>query len=913
MKNVLLQNKPLSSLLLFSALGLVGPSHCQAAPLVPDSLRCEYRVNPLGMDETAPRLSWCLRSSRRGERQTACQILVAASQKDLARSNADLWDSGRIEGDASIGVVYAGRPLASGQLCFWKVRVWDKDGRPSSWSDPAFWSMGLLQQQDWRGDWIGCDNLRGQTNDSGLSLPPPPYLRREFTLSKAVRRATLYATALGLVDLRLNGQLVSDDRFTPGWTDYTKRVHYRAYDVTALLRRGPNALGAILADGWYSGYIGWGHKRDHYGAKPRFRAQLQIDFADGSSDIIATGPDWKAAMGPVREADFLMGESFDARLISKWDQPGFDDSQWAPVDTGAEMTPPIQAHPGPPVRAFALLKPKSISRPAPGVYVFDLGQNFAGVARLKISGKPGQKITLRFAERLNPTGGIYTDNLRGARATDTYICRGHGAETWEPRFTFHGFQYVEVTGLTRPPSPDTITGVALSSATAGAGKFACSDPMLNRLAQNICWTQRANFIDIPTDCPQRDERLGWMGDAQVYIRAATLNEDVQAFFTKWLLDVQDAQRADGEFTMVAPAKIAGDGGGPAWADAGVICPWTLYQVYGDTRVLERHYDSMARFIEFCQNRSTPDLLPPAKFHCFGDWLNINDETPHAVICTAYFAYSTSLMARIAEVLGKTGDAVKYNDLFQRLKAAFNRAYVAPDGHIQGDTQTDYVLALAFGLLDADKQELAAQYLVDNIRRRDWHLSTGFVGTKSLMLALAQIGRGDVAQRLIHNDTFPSWGFSIKHGATSIWERWDGWTPEKGFQDPGMNSFAHYAFGAVYQWMVENIGGIQSASPDYKQILIAPQPDPLLTWADTAYVSIHGPIQTHWSRNGNALRLQLSIPPNTTATVRLPAAGPDRVSESGRPAARSPGVTFLRMDGPAALFQVQSGAYDFLTK
>jgi len=542
MKCISWKSKRVASLLplLCSAFFLGHPAEGRAARLVAETLRCEYLVNPLGIDETAPRLSWTLRSDRRGERETAWQIVVASTKRNLARNIGDLWDPGRIEGDGSIGAVYSGRPLASGQLCFWKVRVWDKDGQPSAWSEPAQWSMGLLKQEDWRGEWIGFDKWRGESNESGLALPPPPYLRREFTVSKAVRRATLYATALGLVDLHLNGKLVSEDRFTPGWTDYTKRVHYRAYDVTGHLRRGRNAWGAILADGWYSGYIGWGHKRDHYGKKPRFRGQLQIDYADGTRDVIATGPEWKASSGPIREADFLMGESVDARLISNWDQPGFNDSQWSPVDTGAEMTPLIQTHPGPPVRSFALVPPQSVTQPAPGIYVFDLGRNFAGVARLKISGQPGQQITLRFAERLKPGGGIYTANLRGALATDTYVCRGGGGETWEPRFTYHGFQYVEVTGLTRPPSRDTITGVALSSATADAGRFDCSDPMLNHLARNIYWTQRANFIDIPTDCPQRDERLGWMGDAQVYIRAATLNEDAQAFFTKWLVDVQDA-------------------------------------------------------------------------------------------------------------------------------------------------------------------------------------------------------------------------------------------------------------------------------------------------------------------------------------------------------------------------------------
>ena len=1048
---------------------------CQAERLSPNSLRCEYRVDPLGIDETAPRLSWLDNSSRRRENQTACQILVASSEGLLARQTGDLWDSGRIEGADPIGVVYQGRPLFSGEFCYWKVRVWDADGQPSSWSKPALWSMGLLQQGNWVGDWIGYDNMRSEkalpadfgdakwiwragdkfpdsskgscffagslklpdkvqiesaelvvapldhvsfningkqvsvsrgtgagnarkvdvklrvkpgvntvrvsvenetngpagliakltvaaggktytlvtdeswraTNKGGADwhkraiapaewpvaqvvgpagcapwgeltytpqlLPPPPYLRKEFVAAKPVQRAMLYATALGLVSLHLNGHLISDDLFTPGWTDYTKRVHYRAYAVTKLIKPGRNALGAILADGWYSGFVGYGGHRDHYGSKPRFRGQLQIEYADGSSEIIATGKDWKASDGPIREADFLMGESYDARLSGKWDQAGFDDSQWAPVVAGAEMTPLIQAHPGPPVRPFTEIAPRSVTEPSPGVYVFDMGQNFAGVVRLKVSGKPGQTITLRFAERLQPDGNIYTVNLRSARATDTYICRGHGTETWEPQFTYHGFQYVEVTGLASRPSLGAVTGIPLSSATTDAGSFACSDPKLNRLVKNIYFTQRANFIDIPTDCPQRDERLGWMGDAQVYVRTATLNEDVQSFFTKWLVDVQDGQRADGQYPMVAPVKVAGDDGGPAWADAGVICPWTIYQVYGDTRVLQRHYDSMTRFIDFCKNRSTPDLLPPKEFHCFGDWLNIKDETPKTVICTAYFAYSTHLLAQIAEALGRTNDAVKYNALFDRIKAAFNRAYVAADGRIEGNTQTDYVLALSFDLLDGDRQKQAAQYLVESIEKRGWHLATGFVGTKSLMLTLAQIGRNDVADKLIHNDTFPSWGFSIKQGATSIWERWDGWTPEKGFQDPGMNSFAHYSFGAVYQWMVENIGGIRSDGPDYKRIIIAPHPDDKLTFADTTYLSIRGPIETHWKKKGQGLRLKVVIPANTTATVMVPGGATRSVYESGRLASQSPGVTFARTEGDAAVYEVVSGKYEFVTK
>ena len=716
----------------------------------------------------------------------------------------------------------------------------------------------------------------------------------------------------------LNGRRVSEDFFTPGWTDYAKRADYRTYDVTKWVRPGENVLGAILADGWYAGYVGYQGARDSYGKLPRVRMQLQVDYADGTHSIIGTGPDWKASTGPVLEADFLKGETYDARReLTGWDEPGFNDQGWKPVVADSEVYPLMQAHPGPPVRVIAEFRAKTTREPAPGVYVLNLGQNFAGIARLIVSGEPGQRITLRFAERLNPDGTIYTTNLRTANATDTYICRGSGVETWEPHFTYHGFQYVEITGLKHPPSGDTVVGLALSSDTPVAGRFDCSDPMLNQLHSNIYWTQRANFIDIPTDCPQRDERLGWTGDAQIYVRTATLNCDVEPFFTKWLVDLDDdGQRADGDLPMVAPVKVAGSDGGPAWADAGVICPWTIYFAYGDRRVLERHYKAMTRFIAFCQDRSKPSLLPPDKYHCFGDWLSINADTPKDVIYTAYFAYSTRLTAKAAEALGKTADAARYNALFNQIKAAFNRAYVTDDGRVAGDTQAGYVLALAMDLLDGERAKLAGQHLVDYIAGRGWHLSTGFIGTKDLMLVLSKIGRNDVAYGLIHNDTFPSWGFSIKQGATTTWERWDGWTPEKGFQDPGMNSFAHYSFGAVYQWMVENIGGIRSDGPSYRHIIISPQLDGQLTRAETRYDSIRGRIETAWEQKGGQFSLQVTIPANATATVYLPmglGTAENSITESGASLERAQGVKLIHMENDRAVIEVESGAYRFIVK
>jgi alpha-L-rhamnosidase len=562
------------------------------------------------------------------------------------------------------------------------------------------------------------------------------------------------------------------------------------------------------------------------------------------------------------------------------------------------------------VRAIQEFRARTITQPKPGVFVLDLGQNFAGVPRLKVSGTPGQRIALRFAERLNPDGTIYTINLRSARATDIYICKGQGTETWQPRFTFHGFQYIEVSGLSSPPAADTVVGVALSSDTPVVGAFTCSDPMLNQLHNNIYWTQRANFIDTPTDCPQRDERMGWTGDAQVYVRTATLNTDVEAFFTKWLVDLDDGQRADGQFPCVAPSVVAGDDGGPAWADAGVICPWSIYEVYGDRRVLERHFEAMKRFIEFCRQRSTPELLPPEKFHCFGDWLSIKADTPKDVIYTAYFAHCARLAGRAAAVLGRDSEAEAFEKLFQAIRDAFFRTYVSADGHIKGDTQTCYVLALAFDLVQGEQAKLAAKYLVEDIEKRGGHLSTGFIGTKHLMLVLSKIGRPDVAWRLLHNETFPSWGFSIKHGATSIWERWDGWTPENGFQDPGMNSFAHYSFGAVYQWMVENIGGIRSVAPSYKQILIAPELDDKVTSSAVAYRSIHGLIATDWKMKDGKLLFNISIPANTTAQVVLPAASADAVTESGHALDKASGVSFQRVEGQTVILSVGSGNYAF---
>ncbi len=909
--------------LLTSSLLLTG---CAVAPVcitaesdvTVTDLRCEYRTDPLGVDIRNPRLSWIMHSDRRAEKQTAYQILVASCPKKLEQNIADLWDSGKVPCDRTSQIEYKGRALKSHMQCYWKVRVWDKDGKCSRFSRPASWTTGLTKKSDFKAKWIGCDQPShalplvevGYNKTHQAIITPARYLRKSFNLDKQVKHAVVYASALGLYELHINGQRIADEYFTPGWTDYNKRVYYNTYDVTEQLRSGANAIGAVIADGWYAGYLGWEAQRDHYGQNPRFAAQLHIWFDDGTKKTIITNESWKANTGPLLEADLYMGETYDAtKEMTGWTDCDYDDTFWKPINITPRITPAIQAYPGVPVRIIAELKPVSVSEPKPGVFVFDMGKNFAGVARLKVKGPKGQKVTLRFAERLNPDGTVYLTNLRSARATDTYICRGASVETYQPRFTFHGFQYVEVTNYPGRPTVDDITGLVLSSDTPIVGNFECSDETANKLYENIVTTQRANFIDIPTDCPQRDERMGWTGDAQIFVRTATYNTDVAAFFTKWLIDLEDAQLPDGAFPHVAPRVVVKEGGAAAWADAGVICPWTIYKVYGDKRVLEKHYDAMAHWIDYCKNTSK-DLIRPAEG--YGDWLSINDDTHKGVLATAYFARSTKLMAQIADVLGKEKDAEKYNRLFEQIKQSFCEKFVGEDGTIRSDTQTAYVLALAFDLLEPDKEPIAESRLIHHIKDRDWHLSTGFVGTKDLMGALTKTGRTDIAYRLFHTDTFPSWNFSIKQGATSIWERWDGWTPENGFQDAGMNSFAHYSFGAVAEWMFRTIAGIDTETAGYRDIIIRPQPGGRLTWARASYKSINGLIETQWKIDGEKLTLDVTIPANTTATVFVPTSDILSVTESGQKAATGQvdGIDFAGTKDGCAVFKLGSGNYSF---
>jgi alpha-L-rhamnosidase len=1058
--------------LVAGTLALRGPE----GQLATERLRCEFLAQPLGVDVAAPELSWIVTSDARGQKQTAYRVLVASTREKLEQDQGDLWDSGKVDSADTFGIEYQGTPLASHQQCHWKVMAWDAAGKPGGWSEPSHWSVGLLQPDDWQGEWIGYDGLRhlkdtpppvplhgarwicyprdsgdiadenkrvfqglwnlptaiasphrarlavsaddscvvainghrvaecsdhqqpvtaevgpylhpglnevrvvvhnsrpsptgmclklvltdsyGEnyvltTDDRWFSLPnteenwitrpfdgapqahvigpfgmqpwgqpavgrdvtlPPSYLRGGFSVDRPVRQATVYLASLGWADLFLNGEKVNDDYFSSGWTDYRKRVYYRAYDVTEQLVDGANAWGAVLTDGWYAGHVGWRTQRDLWGKKPRVRAMMRIEYEDGTTQTVATDRTWFVTHGPKKVADPLIGEEYDATLeVPGWANAGSHLEVVDAVDTGTEVNPAIEWHPGPPVVEVAEFPAKAVTQPVSGVYIYDIGQNIAGVARIKIQGKRGQRIQLRFGERLDDEGKLYTTNLRLARAIDYYTCKGDGVEVWQPSQTFHGFQYVELSGIEGQPPLEAVTGIALSSDTPLASEFDSSDANLNRLYQNILWTQRANFIDVPTDCPQRDERLGWTGDAQVYVHTACRVADVQAFFRKWLVDLTDAQRPDGQFPRVAPLMPGEHDGGPAWADAGTICPWEIYQAYGDVEQIARQYPSMVRFVDFCRKRSQDEVLPPENYHAFGDWLSINAQTPNDVIYMAYYARSVQLARDTATVLGKSEDARKYDELLRRIKAAFVENFVEPDGRIKGNTQCVYVLAIAYVLVEGEQRTQAANHLVADIEARGWKLSTGFIGTKDLMLALSEIGRQDVALRLLHQPEYPGWMFSISHGATSIWERWDGWTPDRGFQDPGMNSFAHYSFGAVYGWMVENLGGIKNTQPGFGKVVIEPTFDPALTQCRVVYDSLRGPIRTEWNVKGDEREYQVHIPANVGGTLKLRGRHIADVTVDGKPLADSSLVAQEQTSGegsPVTEVQLPSGEYRF---
>ncbi len=900
---------------LFGSVLVASNAHSEIgqAPLKLKQLKTEYKVNPLGIDVKKPRLSWQIDGDGRGIMQSAYHIRVGRSESDVKAGRSLVWDSGRVTSGESIHREYQGPVLQSRQRYYWQARAWDQGGKSSDWSEPAYWEMGLLSPSDWQASWIEPD-LQEDVKKPG----PAPILRREFKVRAPIERARAYVTCRGLYEMNLNGQRVGDELFTPGWTSYKKRLQYQTYDVTDLLKTGDNAIGVALGSGWYRGEIGFSGRRNYYGEKLGLLMQINIRYRDGKEETVTTDSGWKSSFGPILMSEIYHGETYDARLEKPgWLSPGFADSQWSGVKVVDLPKDILVAPAGPPVRRIEEIKPIKILKTPEGDTVLDMGQNMVGWLRLKVQGPAGTTVTLRHAEVLDKAGNFYTENLRAAKQTMQYTLKGGGVEVFEPRFTFFGFRYVDVDGYPGELTTDSLTGIVIHSDMAKTGEFETSKPLINQLQRNILWGQKGNFLDVPTDCPQRDERLGWMGDAQVFARTAAFNLDVSSFFTKWMKDVAADQFPTGSVPHVVP-DVLGGGGSAAWADAAVIIPWTMYLTYGDTRILEEQYDSMAKWVEFMRKRAGDDYLWTEDF-TFGDWLafaTTRSDYPGAttgkdLIATAFYAHSTDLLGRAARVLGKSEDASRYAQQFEKIKAAFLKEFVTESGRVGENTQTAYAVALQFELLPESLRPVAAKRLALEIRDRK-HLTTGFVGTPYLCHVLSRYGYLDEAYLLLNREQYPSWLYPVKMGATTIWERWDGIKPDGTFQDKGMNSYNHYAYGAIGEWMYRVMAGLEidPSAPGYKRILIQPHPGGGFTRAKAAHLTPYGRAESAWELKDGKMELTVEIPPNTTATVRIPKAQLAAVTESGKPLAEGSGIRNSRQDMDSVVVEIGSGTYRF---
>ncbi|MCK9638560.1 MAG: glycoside hydrolase family 78 protein [Prolixibacteraceae bacterium] len=876
------------------------------------TLKCEYQINPVGIGVAQPRLSWQIVTTENNFIQQAYEIRVADNQGNLSGTKKLLWGTGKVNSSESVSITYEGTAVKSKQRVWWQVRIWDAKNKATAWSEPAYWEMGLLAEADWKANWI-----RLGTEKDNLVSRPAHYFRKEFSLGKKVKSARVYVTALGLYELHINGKKVGNDLFSPGWTSYKNRIQYQTYEVTTMLTT-KNTIGAIVGDGWYRGNIGFNGQRSYYGDKSALLAQLEVTYTDGTSETITTDTNWKAITGPILESDIYNGELYDARLeLNGWDLAGYADSNWGMAAKYDFTKSTLIAPQGVPVQAIQEIKPVKLIKTPKGESVLDMGQNMVGVVRLKVNGKSGDKVVVKFAEVLDKAGNFYTDNLRAAKCTDTYILKGGGEEVYQPLFTFHGFRFVKLEGLASEPTLDQVTGVVIHSAMKPTGSFACSDSLINQLQHNIQWGQKGNFVDVPTDCPQRDERLGWTGDAQVFSQTAAFNFDVAAFYTKWMKDFTADQLKSGRVPHVIPDVLSGGGGATAWADASVIVPWTVYQVYGDKRILAEQYNSMKAWVEYMHTRAGEKNLWVGDEH-YGDWLafaTTSSSYPGAttekdLIATAYYAHSSKILSQIATILGKTEDAAFYANLSSAVKKAFIDEFVTKNGRVVSHTQTGYSLALAFDLLPENLKKSSAEYLAADVKKMG-HLTSGFVGTPLVCQTLTSIGRDDLSFMLLKRTKYPSWLYPVTQGATTIWERWDGQKPDGSFQNAGMNSFNHYAYGAIGEWLYKHVAGIDldPQHPGYKHILMAPHPGGDLTKASAELSSLYGTIKSAWKLDKAQFDYDVTIPANTTATITLPHADLAKVTLNQLPISGSK-ICKATQDNNCTTIELGSGTYHF---
>lgn len=872
--------------------------------------RCEYKENPIGIDELYPRISWQLLSGNRGTLQTEYQMQVS----EEGTFTTILWDTGMVKSAQSIHVVYNGPKLKPRTCYYFRVRVQDNRGNESGWSDTAFWETGLLRKEEWAAKWIK-PAIDGDTNQEAC-----PMLRKAFEVKEKVKTARVYATALGLYELHLNGSRIGDCLFTPGWTSYHNRLQYQTYDVTSQLKSGVNVMGAILGKGWYNGQIGWNGAHAFYGKDQALLLQMHILYEDGTEEALFSDNGWMSSTGPILMSEIYHGETYDARLEKKgWSQPEYDSTGWQGVDLYSYTMDTLVAQENVPVRIIQEIEPISIIKTPACETVIDFGQNMTGWVRFSVEGPAGSVVTLKHAEVLDSQGNFYTENLRGAKQTITYILKGESVEYYEPHFSFQGFRYVCVEGYPGEILPKQFIGRVIHSDMEETGSFMCSNDLVNQLQHNILWGQKGNFLDVPTDCPQRDERLGWTGDAQMFIRTACFNMNTAPFFAKWLRDLYAEQSLDKGISFVVPNVLDEKGySSSAWGDAATICPWTLYLCYGDERILEQQVESMKMWVEYIRKQGDSPYLWNTGFH-FGDWLGLDSKpdsyigaTSTDFIATAFYAYSTHILVKTARVLGRQKDVMCYEELYVNILAHFRKEFVTPNGRLVVETQTAHVLALMFDLVEEKDRKRTIETLARLIKDNKNHLTTGFVGTPYLCHVLSNNGYNDLAYELLQQIDYPSWLYQITKGATTIWEHWDGIKEDGTFWSKDMNSFNHYAYGAIGDWLYKVVAGLDTdhKNPGYKHIIIRPHTGNGLTFARARLQSMYGEIRSEWETTSTGMKMLVAVPANTTATVILPGAVKEDVFEHCKNLDAAEGIEKHEQIKEGVRLEIGSGAYEF---
>jgi len=878
------------------------------------TLTVEHRSNPIGLDEIQPKFGWILSSQNRNVMQTAFEVQVN-EKEDM--SGKFLWKSGKVTSDASTNVLYKGELPSTGKRYFWRVRVWDNKGKSSGWSAVNYFQMALLNIADWKASWIESDLKEVKRLC--------PQFRKAFSSTKTIRSATAYITAHGMYEAYINGKKVGDAYLTPGFTSYKKRLQYQTYDVTSSIQKGENVLAVNVGNGWYRGSLGWVTKNNIWGDKIGLLFQLDLIYADGTHEQILSDGSWKSTTGSIVDSEIYYGEIIDAnKETTGWKLPKYDESKWSGVKVADYKLTNLVATYNEPVRKHEVFKASKVITTPKGEKVLDFGQNLVGWEVIKVQGKKGDTIRIFHAEVLDKAGNFYTENLRSATAQSTYILSGNGVESFEPHFTFYGFRYIKIEGVRGEINPENFPAVALYSDMEKMGSFTSSNALINQLQSNIEWGQKGNFLDIPTDCPQRDERLGWTGDAHAFARTAAYNRGVYNFFAKWMKDVAADQLENGRVPWVIPNIFIDkqwESGSTGWSDASTIIPWNIYMAYGDARILENQYSSMKKWVDYMKNKSVNHLWNNEPFH-FGDWLFYRPDddkdgiaaiTNKHMIAQCFFAHSTQMLINTAEVLNKTEEVKLYTDLLSKVKKAYMDEYMTANGGLVSNTQTAYVLALEFDMLPENLRQQAADRLVKNIIQYNNHITTGFLGTPYICHVLSRFGHVEVAYKLLLQKTYPSWLYPVTVGATTIWERWDAQKPDGRFQTSEMNSFNHYAYGAIGDWMYRVAAGLSEGSAGYKHVVVKPHLGGDFTYMKADLKTGYGNAASHWKLEEGQLIMDVKIPVNTTATIYIPAKSIGDVTEGGATLSTVKDVTVMGMEGEYVVVKAGSGNYRFSAK